>query len=362
MGVAEVKGFFGAANDMGGNALDDDSFLSSVFGVSVEDSVVKGLFGGAFDIGGKPADDEDEGLEDDVVNGDLGASFDIGGNAGEGADSEDFTVDEVNGLFGAAFDIGGKAALDGDGDFPSFLGAAKLKPDNVAAGALDDPTPNENPPEEEAAVAGTAADESSTFFDAAAEKLKPPNTAGAGAGAVGLTPNENPPVPILPGAGAEGSPNENPPAPILPNVEAALAEEDVLTALPSVPGFGVPHAAHMVSDGPFVTKQASHFQDPSSLFLNTPPQPIASVDPSLVLLSFSVSDLAVLSSPSDSSSLSSSPNSHSMYQDMKAFRVITLSLDEPSFVLILRIVRLCSSSQYVEPSDSRSFGKSVTEI
>mmetsp|Transcript_20164 Transcript_20164/g.29950 ORF Transcript_20164/g.29950 Transcript_20164/m.29950 type:complete len:516 (+) Transcript_20164:4340-5887(+) len=384
--VVEAKGFFGAAFDIGGNALDEEVAFSSFFGTGVDDVVAKGLLGAAFDIGGNADEDAVEGtgvFAVDEVNGLFGAAFDMGGNAEEdagagvfangffgaaadiGGNAEEGTgaaalVAEVKGLFGAALDIGGKAALAGEGAFSSFFGAAKLKPagvvDDDAADVVDDPTPNEKPP-----GAGAVAVESS-FFGAAA-KLKPvtPDVAGAGAGA--LPPNENPPAPILLLLVAAGAPNENPPAPILP---AAGAEVDEVApaALTSEPGFGVSQAGHTESEGLFVTIQTPHFHEPSSDFLNIPPHPSAAPP----VLSFdAASELSATSAPavlssSDSSSLSPSPNSHSMYQSMKALRVITLSLDASSTLLIFLMVRRCSSSQYVEPNDSNSLGNSVTEI
>jgi hypothetical protein len=381
------KGFFGAAADIGGNALDEEVTFSSFFGETVEDVVANGLFGVVFDMGGNAGEDAGAGaFAVDEVNGLFGAVFDIGGNAEEdagpvvfavvtakgllgavadiGGNAEEdtvaaaFSVVEVKGLFGADFDIGGKAALaEAEEDtFASFFGAAKLKPVPVPAGtaAVVDPTPNEKPP---AAVVVVV---DSSFFGAA--KLKPvPVAAGAGAGA--LPPNENPPAPIL--LDATGAPNENPPAPIPPAAGAALDEVASAALLfPSEPGFGVSQDAQTETEGLLVTIQTPHSHEPSSDFLKTPPQPS---DSSASLLSFAASELSATSSPaalssSVSSSLSPSPNSQSIYHSMKALRVITLSLDASSTLLIFLMVRRCSSSQYVEPNDSNSLGKSVTEI
>eukprot|EP00984_Skeletonema_dohrnii_P022370 scaffold11503_cov63-Skeletonema_dohrnii-CCMP3373.AAC.1 len=59
--VFEAKGFFGAAFDIGGNALDEEVAFSSFFGTGVGDVVAKGLFGAAFDIGGNADEDAVEG-------------------------------------------------------------------------------------------------------------------------------------------------------------------------------------------------------------------------------------------------------------------------------------------------------------
>eukprot|EP00984_Skeletonema_dohrnii_P014078 scaffold5884_cov137-Skeletonema_dohrnii-CCMP3373.AAC.1 len=273
-------------------------------------------------MGGKAEEDAGAGV---FASGLVGAAVDIGGNAEEDTGAA-VLVAEVKGFFGAALDIGGKAALAGEGAFSSFFGAAKLKPVGVVDddAAIDDPMPNEKPP----GAGAVAVAVESSFFGAAA-KLKPvtPDVAGAGAGA--LPPNENPPAPILLLLVAAGAPNENPHAPILPAAEAE-ADEVAPAALTSEPGFGVSQAGHTESEGLFVTIQTPHFHDPSSDFLNIPPHPSAA--PPVLVLSFAAaSELSATSAPavlssSDSSSLSPSPNSHSMYQPMKALRCVDAPL------------------------------------
>ena len=90
--------------------------------------------------------------------------------------------------------------------------------------------------------------------------------------------------------------------------------------------------------------QVSHFHL-FSLRPNDSPQAPFVTSSSLVMSS--------LSSSSDKLS-SSSPNNHSMYQLKNAARLIL-----PSSSLILRIVRRCSSSQYVLPSPSSTSLKFV---
>ena len=322
----------GAAVDIGGNADDD----ATGAGALVE---VNGLFGAALDIGGN-ADEDAAGAGALVdVKGLFGAVLDIGGNA----EDDDGVAAFPKGFLGASFDIGGKAELTADAGESSFFDVAKVKPPDdgaAAAAAVVDapPNPNENPP---VAVAEEVVEVSSFFW---AAKLKP---VAAGTGAGVPPPNENPPEPILlVAAAADPPPNENPLAPMLPADEAALAEGASATLpWPSWPGLVVSQAAHTESDALFVTMQTSHFHEPSSEALNSPPQPFALPEsPSFAASApFSVSTTAL--SSSDSSSLSPSPNNQSIYQSRKALRVITLSLLESPTLLIFLIVRLCSSSQ-----------------
>ena len=161
--VVEAIGFFGAAADIGGNALDEEVAFSSFFDAAVDDVVAKGLFGAVDDMGGKADEEgaEANGLfganfdiggnaEEDAgavvfavvkEKGFLGGAADIGGNAGEDTGAVVLSVVEANGLFGAAFDIGRKAALAEEVFFSFF----KLKP--AGAATVEDPTPNEKPPE-----------------------------------------------------------------------------------------------------------------------------------------------------------------------------------------------------------------------
>ena len=270
------------------------------------------------------------------MNGLFGAALDIGGNA----EDDDGVAAFPKGFLGPSLDIGGKGELIADAGESSFFDVAKVKPpdDGAAAGAVVDapPNPNENPPVAEEVV------DVSSFFGAA--KLKP---VAAGAGAGVLPPNEKPPEPILLAAApADPPPNENPLAPMLPADEAALAEGASATLpWPSWPGLVVSQAAHTESDALFVTMQTSHFHEPSSEALNSPPQPSALPEsPSFTAPEPSAASTTSLSS-SDSSSLSPSPNNQSIYQSRKALRVITLSLFESPTLLIFLIVRLCSSSQ-----------------
>ena len=175
-------------------------------------------------------------------------------------------------------------------------------------------------------------------------------------------PKEKPPAPMpveLFAALSEDEvnppPKEKPPAPILPDAVAGFSVEAPDEALPSSPGLGVSQAAHVVTDGLFDTMHTPHFQQPSSDALNIEPQPSAVTSPSFVVFTSDSSSLKL-----SSSSLSPSPNNHSIYQSTKASFVMTFSPD--SNELIFLIVRRCSSSQYTEPNSSISLFKSDASI
>ena len=174
-----------------------------------------------------------------------------------------------------------------------------------------------------------------------------------------LAPNALPP-PVELVADDNADPNVNPLVPILPPDTADLVST-ASDGLPSSPGLGVSHAAHFVADGLFVTMHVPHFHEPSSDDLNVEPQPSALPSDAFAVIFLSKSCSSTLSSPLSSSSLSPSPNNQSTYQSRKAFLVNTFSPDS-SRVLIFLIVRVCSSSQYVVPIDSKSLLKSETGI
>ena len=298
---------------MGGNAalleLFSASFTSSFF-----DSVPKGV-GAVSDMGGNML--PEAGL---VKKGFLGAAVDMGGNAA------------LLELFSASF--------------TSSFFELEVEPTLPDANVMSVP-PNETRPDPWPIVASLSA------------------------GLLTRPPNENPPEPMLLAPNAlpppvelvadgNADPNVNPLVPILPPDTAGLVST-ASDGLPSSPGLGVSHAAHFVADGLFVTMHVPHFHEPSSDDLNVEPQPSALPSDAIAVIFLSESCSSTLSSPLSSSSLSPSPNNQSTYQSRKAFLVNTFSPDS-SRVLIFLIVRVCSSSQYVVPIDSKSLLKSETGI
>ena len=187
-------------------------------------------------------------------------------------------------------------------------------------------------------------------------------------------PNENPPEPMLLDPNAlpledvvsvvvgNALPNEKPPAPILPAADDGCAAEDLDDDLPSSPGFTVSQATQVVDDALLDTIHTAHFHEPSSDALNMEPHPSDSPVCFLSVEAAGSSSLSSSSSSSSPSSLSPSPNNQSTYHDTNASFVMTFSPASPSKVLIFLIVRRCSSSQYVVPSDSISLPKSEAGI